>query len=677
MGFGTAFAANFFGEINNIKRAQAQAIRDKELKDADFENQKELYRFQSNLITERTQKEYDAKADERQRDDYIQLWNSYPDALKMTILGTEEGRTAHEKMTGVPISAEYIQTANALTNADENFAYGPVTFKKPNDRYDISMGSTDQLLVADTWLSNMSSEFADPEKAKDYITRLENAGYLDKFVEDVNRYTDYYVQGQLSRPNVDKELLTSYLEPTFAFGTLYQALKDNNVSLEVEDVETMRLKEKAKKDGEIDDPANSYRFKFVNPNTNETVNDIYEFSDEQMSSISRIASATGYGANVQGFINDFSDVARAETGQEAYSLLLDALEFEKMNVAALNKTAAGTTQLRVNIGNQLKEKYGDDPYPAVQAIAVLMVTEEETKAMANKRKGRKVKLAPADDYFKRNGLDKEQIALQFDASEETLRQLRELERLLLDDRTPTGLKAAAVKVGFGILGTGGQLDQWFGESGNDQNLDEGGDGVPKTTVDSLMQRAIDGGFISPTSAKQLSEIDALKLTLAAQMARAVDPSGRLSNQDFEVQLKRLGQSGLFTSKIQAGASLNVVIGDFERQRRRLLILNEVASAESFGIREARILKADRIVRQSRAAAYAGETSGTGGTKASALKAPPGLTFQAVPITPGLFTATDQDGTIYYSTDQDGTKLIDESAAMDMIDQVMMRGGSST
>ena len=675
MGIGAAFAASFFGEINNIKRAQAQAIRDKELKDAEFENQKELYKYQSDLIVDRTQKEYDAKADERQRDDYIQLWNSYPDELKMTILGTEEGRTAHAKMTGVPISAEYIQTANALTNAGENFAYGPVTFKKPSDRYDISMGSTDLLLKADTWLSNMSSEFSNPEKAKDYITRLENAGYLDKFVEDVNKYTDYYVQGQLSRPNVDKELLTSYLEPSFAFGTLYQALKDNNVSLEVEDIETMHLKENAKKNGEIDDPANSYRFKFVNPITNETVNDIYEFSDDQMSSISRIASATGYGANVQGFINDFSDVARAETGEEAYSLLLDALEFEKMNVAALNKTAAGTTELRVNIGNQLKEKYGDDPYPAVQAIAVLMVTEEERKAMANKRKGRKVKLAPADDYFKRNGLDKEQIALQFDASEETLRQLRELERLLLDDKTPTGLKAAAVKVGFGIFGTGGQLDQWFGASGNDQNLDEGGDGVPATTVDSLMQTAIDGGFISAAAAKNLSEIDALKLTLAAQMARAVDPSGRLSNQDFEVQLKRLGQSGLFTSKIQAGASLNVVIKDFERQRRRLLILNEVASAESFGVREARILKADRIVRQSRAAAYAGETSGAGGGADKELKAPPGLTFQAVPIAPGLFTATDQDGTIYYSTDEEGTKLIDESAAMNIVDKAM-KGGSS-
>ena len=63
-----------------------------------------------------------------------------------------------------------------------------------------------------------------------------------------------------------------------------------------------------------------------------------------------------------------------------------------------------------------------------------------------------------------------------------------------------------------------------------------------------------------------------------------------------------------------------------------------------------------------------------GTKASAPKAPPGLTLTVVPIALGLFTATDQDGTIYYSTDQEGTKLIDESAAMDMIDQVMMRGG---
>ena len=442
------------------------------------------------------------------------------------------------------------------------------------------------------------------------------------------------------------------------------------MSLDVDTVENSRLKEDAVSRGEIDNPNNAFVFKFVNPTTNETVNDTYEFSDTQMSSVSRIASASGYGDNIQGFINDFGDVARAETGEEAYSLLLDALEFEKMNVAAFNQTAAGTTQQRIDLGTKLQEKYGDDPYPAVQAIAVLMVTDEERKAQTSKRKGRTVKLAPSEDYFTRNGLNKSQIGLQFDASEETLRQLNELERLLTDDKTPTGLKAAAMKVGFGIFGTGGQLDQWFGSSGNDQNLDQGGDGVPATTIDSLTKTAVDGGFISATSAENLSEIDALKLTLAAQMARAVDPSGRLSNQDFEVQLKRLGQTGLFTSKIQAQASLGVVIEDFKNQRRRLVILNDVASAESFGIREARILKADRIVRQARAAAYAGVTPGTAGAKPAALTAPPGLTFAPVPIAPGLFTATDQDGTIYYSTDKDGKDMIDENAAMTIIDKAM-------
>jgi len=87
------------------------------------------------------------------------------------------------------------------------------------------------------------------------------------------------------------------------------------------------------------------------------------------------------------------------------------------------------------------------------------------------------------------------------------------------------------------------------------------------------------------------------------MARAVDPSGRLSNQDFEIQLQRLGATGLFTSKIQAGASLDQVIEDFQRTQRRLILLNEVATAPKFGIREARLLKADRIARGALNAAY--------------------------------------------------------------------------
>ena len=42
---------------------------------------------------------------------------------------------------------------------------------------------------------------------------------------------------------IDKELLLATSNRPFAFGTPYQALKDNNVSLEVEDIETSTRRE--------------------------------------------------------------------------------------------------------------------------------------------------------------------------------------------------------------------------------------------------------------------------------------------------------------------------------------------------------------------------------------------------------------------------------------------------
>jgi hypothetical protein len=63
--------------------------------------------------------------------------------------------------------------------------------------------------------------------------------------------------------------------------------------------------------------------------------------------------------------------------------------------------------------------------------------------------------------------------------------------------------------------------------------------------------------------QNLSAADSLRLALAARMARAIDPSGRLSNQDFEIQLRRLGQSNL-SSPAEIQASLRQVKKDFER-----------------------------------------------------------------------------------------------------------------
>ena len=48
------------------------------------------------------------------------------------------------------------------------------------------------------------------------------------------------------------------------------------------------------------------------------------------------------------------------------------------------------------------------------------------------------------------------------------------------------------------------------------------------------------------------------------MARAADPSGRLSNQDIDLQLRRLG-GGLFTTEDYAIKQVDKVLEDFERE----------------------------------------------------------------------------------------------------------------
>ena len=87
------------------------------------------------------------------------------------------------------------------------------------------------------------------------------------------------------------------------------------------------------------------------------------------------------------------------------------------------------------------------------------------------------------------------------------------------------------------------------------------------------------------------------------MARAVDPSGRLSNQDFEVQLQRLGNSGLFTNIPRQLAALEETLGDFSNRVNRLKVINDIldgrgASGVSYSLSptERRLLYADKQVQ---------------------------------------------------------------------------------
>lgn len=104
----------------------------------------------------------------------------------------------------------------------------------------------------------------------------------------------------------------------------------------------------------------------------------------------------------------------------------------------------------------------------------------------------------------------------------------------------------------------------------------------------------------------VSEAEAIRLTLAAKMARAVDPAGRLSNQDFEIQLRRLGQYNLSTPASIA-AALKVVKKEFMADLEYKQMLSTISAQTSPLTRQqARRVQAAMSIRK-----LQGQVYGTG------------------------------------------------------------------
>ena len=481
--------------------------------------------------------------------------------------------------------------ANQMNDVDSSFRIGSIKLSKPNKKWDEDLRPDNPLRAGGTWLKYHNQLFADENMRTKILQELDNNPTAAKlFYGNLDRYTKMYVDGQLLQKAETQFGDRTYRDPKVDYSTLYEYARKKPVDTANETVIGAAVEE-----GEIEDPSKALVFTFRDP-TGKVMKMPMEYTDSTiLDGINNIAILNGY-KSAQEYIDDvkngFSDRIRAKNPAEAYHVLTVAAGFEMAGYGALNNTSGGDDAMRVNLGIALQDEFADDARRQVQALIPIVTLREEQKS-GSKRDGYVVQLAPPEDYFNRNKLNKGKIQDQYAASEVALANLNKLQSYIEDGMTPTGLKAAIQKAGFGIAGETGQLEQFFGEL----DVESG------TTAENLIQGAIDKGFLSKEAATNLSIIDSLKLSLAAQMARAVDPSGRLSNQDFEIQLQRLGASGIFTSKIQAGASLRQVVEDFKRTRRRLMVLNDVASAETFGIREAKVLKADRIARQATVATY--------------------------------------------------------------------------
>jgi hypothetical protein len=153
----------------------------------------------------------------------------------------------------------------------------------------------------------------------------------------------------------------------------------------------------------------------------------------------------------------------------------------------------------------------------------------------------------------------------------------------------------------------------------------------------------------------ISEAEAIRLTLAAKMARAVDPSGRLSNQDFEIQLRRLGD-GAFTTYSEIATKLKTVRTEFAqdlqyKNRLKAVIDNQAELTPQV----ARTIEASMRMRNIEGQIFGAKgRGGVVGSDASVTEQTTQTKTQKPeesPETLQLTLFTNKDGTTFYS---DGT-----------------------
>jgi len=215
---------------------------------------------------------------------------------------------------------------------------------------------------------------------------------------------------------------------------------------------------------------------------------------------------------------------------------------------------------------------------AVRVLASVINVPESDLAQVRSERGIMVRQTDEfiNDMFERTiGSNLKDFTERWNATKRTMSALNTLKDLKGETDLPSsGFIPAIAKIYGNIVIPTGVIDQIGNFISGRGKLKKG------TTQKSLQDIIRDSGLAKDVD--NLTKQEALMIALAADMARAVDPSGRLSNQDFEVQLRRLGQTGFFSSKISESAALSTVIDDFKKRYDHLEMISLVTAENSGG-----------------------------------------------------------------------------------------------
>ena len=487
------------------------------------------------------------------------------------------------------------------------------------------------------WLESFDKHFGDGgrsevEKFMTYMNKPENSILKQRFLKDWTRYTSEYKNR--SGKSYTTEGITATKFPNVSnrhiSADLLKDLLDDQVLGEDESSIQSLLKShkagssKASQMGvpPLFDEKNMFFLKFSDGSFKP-----FKFVDEEnglkakqkLTALRSLAKKNGFGTDAMGLSKfviayrqllqkPLADGTLATIGDEViaspnavrseFTDLFHSINLE--HLGAGSKIINMTGSQRANVINYLKSKFTYrnaenqlvyNKGAAVRALAaVTQVPQSDLQAAQDQDLGVTL-TAPnqfADDmFFDTVGIKAVDFLEKYEATRRTVKGIDKLKELKLTEASASGLVAWAKETIGNIVIPTGTLDQ-LGEfmfGGNSTKI-KGSlkKGTTKETLMDIVRRLntdeFDGTLIK--SVGNLSEQQAYMITLAADMARAVDTSGRLSNQDFEVQLRRLGKAGLFQSKIGELSALKQVEDDFKTRLSRIEIIASVLSDASAG-----------------------------------------------------------------------------------------------
>lgn len=355
-------------------------------------------------------------------------------------------------------------------------------------------------------------------------------------------------------------------------------------------------------------------FKFeLNPKDMQALRRIAELNGEKDPSVFISKFRKSIGRTTPTLEDKFVD---DEEIRKFFPSVFHSIELEKLG-ASLNLTEIKPEEKQKILG-YLNTKVGLNIGDRVRALAPLMKLEKNQQiSLIQSIEGFSSQTGGDLDekdkfFFDAVGLKQAEFDEKYLATEDTVNGLKQLMDVEGNLNTTPGGVVRAVKQFFGsLVATTGVIEQV-------SNIFSGSkkDDVTQESLLEIVKRVKGEGGIE-TDLARMSQSESIMIALAANMARAVDPSGRLSNQDFEVQLRRLGASGFFRTKVASVSQLENVMRDFNGRLERIEMIKKVrddAKTRKFTKREFQILNANAKLDNLMKGLQAGSTSGSGSSE---------------------------------------------------------------